>query len=779
MVSGQQRTVLSHLHRILDVPDNCDSPDRLLLERFVATRDEDAFAALVRRHRTLVWGVCWRSLRHIQDAEDSFQATFVVLARKASSVQWHQSVANWLYGVAARVAAEARAKRTRRHSRERQQTVMPEEKHMPDEAAREFCAVIDEELTSLPQSYRAPLLMCYLEGRTTDQAALQLGWSQRTLERRLAQGRERLRARLTRRGLTLSGVLLGVFLGEHISRAAVPAGLVAATIRSATSLPGGVSGTVLSLAATVTKGMAMTKLKLAAVFMFLLSTTVGAGMLLGKGAAWNGEADQAHGPAAVAPEALQPRPQDRRQKAEDKPGVSPGDDLARRTWAILEVVEKNHVQPPPRRDVILKGTQALLKAANAATPEDLAQRISAVSSEEQLRTLLREIWPKDAVATKTAAAKLEKAWLDGLLKSIPGRSHLQSKSELSIAEQLWGNRYVGSGLHLVANEKEQLVQILIPFRRGPARRAGALPGDLILDVDGKSTLGIVDAESVAKMLRGPEGSSVSIVVRQPGATESRTLRVTRTVIPMDSMFGFKRAGEEGWDYSVDAESCIAYVWVMEIKVSTPHELRQLESRLRADGMRALVLDFRFCQGGGFLRDAALVAGGLLDGGLMWTTRDARNPPKAWRADNDPLFRDWPLAVLINDAWTPPHAAVLAALQDNRRAILVGEPSKADGAIHRLFDLPNEDGKISVLTGQSERSDKARGWPVCPDRTVELSKEQRAAVERWLMAKRLPVLPPGSDDRAPEDPQLASAVALLRDALKGGGSTKDQVQEGGK
>src|SRR5262245_54283138 len=225
MANGQLRTAFRQLSRMLSRPDPGNAPDRQLLQRFTALRDEEAFATLVQRHGPLVWGVCWRALRHAQDAEDCFQATFVVLARRAGSVRWHESVANWLYGVASRVAAEARAKRTRRHARERQAIVMPEEKPMPDEATRELCEVLDEELGRLPENCRTPLLLCYLEGRTTEQAARQLGWSQRTLERRLAQGRERLRLRLTQRGLTLSGVLLGVALAEQTTRAAVPTGL--------------------------------------------------------------------------------------------------------------------------------------------------------------------------------------------------------------------------------------------------------------------------------------------------------------------------------------------------------------------------------------------------------------------------------------------------------------------------------------------------------------------------------------------------------------------------
>jgi len=334
-------------------------------------------------------------------------------------------------------------------------------------------------------------------------------------------------------------------------------------------------------------------------------------------------------------------------------------------------------------------------------------------------------------------------------------------------------------VQLAVHDKEKLVQIVNPFRRGPARNAGALPGDLIVEVDGKSTLGMVDVEAMVKLLRGQEGTSVTIVVRQPGATEKRILKVTRGVIPIDTVFGFKRAGEDGWDYIVDKEARIAYVWVKSINASTLHELKQVEGRLQADGMRALVLDFRFSRGDGHLHDAGLVAGALLDGSLMWAATDAHSPPKAWRAGRDPLFRDWPIAVLVNEIEDNAQGAVLAALQDNRRAVLVGEPTKNDGAIRRLFQLPNKDGNITVLTGQLERVDKTRGWPVRPDRLVELSKDQRAAIEKWLMTKPLPVLPPGSDDRAPADPQFDAAVTVLRGALKSTESKKERDAKEGK
>ncbi|HZT80517.1 MAG TPA: sigma-70 family RNA polymerase sigma factor, partial [Gemmataceae bacterium] len=219
--------------------------DRHLLQRFAAARDEDAFAELIRRHGPLVLGVCRRILTNPHDAEDAFQSTFLVLARKAAAARWQESVGNWLYGVAYRVASKERSRAARR--REVSAGPLPEPEAPPEPAWRELTAVLDEELHRLPDDCRAALLLCYLEGRTRDQAARQLGWSLRTLERRLGQGRELLRARLAGRGLTLSAALLGVGLAE-CATAAVPPALAAAVARSAVRRAAGAALPGLTLA---------------------------------------------------------------------------------------------------------------------------------------------------------------------------------------------------------------------------------------------------------------------------------------------------------------------------------------------------------------------------------------------------------------------------------------------------------------------------------------------------------------------------------------------------
>jgi RNA polymerase sigma factor (sigma-70 family) len=212
-----------------------DVPDRALVERFAGQRDEAAFEALVRRHGPMVLRLCRRLLRHTQDAEDAFQATFLVLARKAAALRRQEAVGPWLYGVARRVVLKARARDARLRQREGQ----AQERAAPDPLAeinlREAQDILDQELLRLPGKYQAPLLLCCLEGLTRDEAAGQLGIPVSTLKSRLEEGRERLRRRLTSRGLTLSAVLSPALLSTASASAVLPVRLLAAAVRSTTA----------------------------------------------------------------------------------------------------------------------------------------------------------------------------------------------------------------------------------------------------------------------------------------------------------------------------------------------------------------------------------------------------------------------------------------------------------------------------------------------------------------------------------------------------------------
>jgi RNA polymerase sigma factor (sigma-70 family) len=231
--------------------ERLSDPD--LLGRFVARQDEEAFAALVRRHGPMVLRLCQRSLRSQQDAEDVFQATFLVLCRKAKSLQGCESLASWLYGVAVRLAMKGQVQEARRRARERRAAVPAPPDPLAEISVREAQAILDQELVRLPEKYRAPLVLCCLEGLTRDEAAQQLGWSVGLVKSRLEQARELLGKRLPRRGLAPGSALLAFLVAGQTARAAVPAPLCEATVQAAVhgaaaGAAAGVSSTAVLLA---------------------------------------------------------------------------------------------------------------------------------------------------------------------------------------------------------------------------------------------------------------------------------------------------------------------------------------------------------------------------------------------------------------------------------------------------------------------------------------------------------------------------------------------------
>jgi RNA polymerase sigma factor (sigma-70 family) len=276
MATSPMSEILQHLQRRVLPPDAAGRTDGELLGAFVAGRDGAAFAALVRRHGPMVWGVCRRLLACPQDAEDAFQATFLVLVRKADAVVPREMVANWLYGVAHHTARNARASAARRGRRERQVAHMPEPAAAERDLWRDLQAVLDQELSRLPDRYRAAIVLCDLEGKTRKEAALHLRVPEGTLSGWLTRGRALLARRLARHGLAVSGTALAAVLSQNAASAAVPA----AALRAASLLAAGqaaaagvVSAQAAVLAEGVVKTMLLTRLKIATAVLVILSVT--------------------------------------------------------------------------------------------------------------------------------------------------------------------------------------------------------------------------------------------------------------------------------------------------------------------------------------------------------------------------------------------------------------------------------------------------------------------------------------------------------------------------
>jgi RNA polymerase sigma factor (sigma-70 family) len=264
---GTNRTnsAMAQLVLALREHDAAGQSDGQLLRLFLSQRDEAAFAALVRRHGPMVLGVCRRVLHNAADADDAFQATFLVLVRKASALRSRAVLGDWLHGVARHTALKARRAAARRSAKE--QTMARPEAH-GEKARDDWLPFLDEELSCMPEKYRLPIVLCDLEGRTRSEAAKHLGWPEGTVAGRLARGRTMLSKRLLRRGLAFSAGAFSAALPTTAASACVPAALVSSTIKAATLVAAGqitaegvLSAKVVALSGDVMKAMFLTKLK--------------------------------------------------------------------------------------------------------------------------------------------------------------------------------------------------------------------------------------------------------------------------------------------------------------------------------------------------------------------------------------------------------------------------------------------------------------------------------------------------------------------------------------
>ncbi len=357
MAGGQLQAAIGQLRRVIGGRGGCRLSDAQLLEDFVTRGDQASFEVLVWRHGALVLSLCQRVLRDNHAAEDAFQATFLVFARKAGSIGRRAAVGGWLYRVAYRVALRLRSRTARRSAREEPAHDLPARAEADEVVWRDLRPVLDEEIGRLPEKYRVPFVLCYLEGHTNAEAAEQLGCPKGTILSRLTRGRDRLRSRLARRGVTLSAAGLAVTLTAHAT-AAVPAALVNGTIKAALPFAAGqtaaglVSASVAALADGIIRSMLVTKLKAAAAALVALAVLVtGTGL------------------------ALQPAP------AEKRPG-SPPRAAAPRNAAKPE---EKPAPPGPRPEKVAAKEVAVPR--EEAPEEEVAGRVLAVAGDGRTLTL--------------------------------------------------------------------------------------------------------------------------------------------------------------------------------------------------------------------------------------------------------------------------------------------------------------------------------------------------------------------------------------------------------
>jgi RNA polymerase sigma factor (sigma-70 family) len=337
MATSPSRQVLKHLRRTA-LGQAGELTDGQLLDRFLAGRDGEAFAEIVRRHGPMVLGVCRRVLGNVHDADDAFQATFLVLVRKAGSVRPRGLVGNWLYGVAWHTAARAHDAAARRRAREKQVSPMPEQAAPAENLWQELQPLLDRELSRLPDRYRAPVVLCDLEGKTRKEAARVLGCPEGTVSGRLSRAREMLARRLARHGVSATGTAVAAALGQSSACACVPPALAVSTVAAGTLLAVGepitataVSAHAAALTEGVLKTMLLTKLRIA-------TGLVLAFLILGATAGFLTYQALAEGRAEV-PQGRTPAP------APQKPGKPITDrEKIQGTWDVVGIVANGRVE---------------------------------------------------------------------------------------------------------------------------------------------------------------------------------------------------------------------------------------------------------------------------------------------------------------------------------------------------------------------------------------------------------------------------------------------------
>jgi RNA polymerase sigma factor (sigma-70 family) len=377
MVASQKRSAVKDFQTLFSAGAIGDVSDAQLLDRFVSQREEVIFEAIIQRHGPMVWGVCRRVLRDHHDAEDAFQATFLVLARKASSVMPREKLGNWLYGVAFQTAMKARAMTSRQRAREKQVPDMPEPEGDREDQRDDLLPLLDQELSRLPEKYHIPIILCDLGGKTHKEVAEQLGWPIGTVSGRLSRARVMLAERLTRRGVTLAGGSLVLLLSRGSASASVPPSLITSTTRAATQFAAGhaaagiVSAKVAALTEGVVKGMLMTKLKIAtAVLMVVALGSVGArsfGQSRRAEAASPVKGVEATKSAVV--EVQSPGDNDRRE------GLDPQSEMKKLegTWAITDAAEGGTRATAEQKEkgigrVVIKGDRMTVKPLGSSGP---------------------------------------------------------------------------------------------------------------------------------------------------------------------------------------------------------------------------------------------------------------------------------------------------------------------------------------------------------------------------------------------------------------------------
>lgn len=366
---------------------------------------------------------------------------------------------------------------------------------------------------------------------------------------------------------------------------------------------------------------------------------------------------------------------------------------------------------------------------------------------------------------KISRRELLEAAIEGALKKLDPYSNYIAPDEFDEFRLEVDNTFGGIGVQ-IGSQNDQL-RIISPMVGTPAYRAGVLAGDLLLSIDGKSTAEM-NVEEAVKLVKGRPGSKVVLVVLHPFTGETEQLTLVRERIKVDTVLGDQRKEDDEWQYMYDVEHRIGYVRITTFGRETASDLRAVLAELDEQGLQALVLDLRF-NSGGLLRAAIEVADLFLREGKIVGT-DGRNiKPRAWNATEKNTYHDFPMVVLVNQFSASASEIVAAALQDHKRANVVGVRTFGKASIQNVVELEDGRSAIKITTGSYQRPNGnsihrfpgESEWGVQPSDGLEVKLEARALAKLMAARRKRDIVDRRAEPDAFEDVQLAKAVEHLQ------------------
>ena len=318
--------------------------------------------------------------------------------------------------------------------------------------------------------------------------------------------------------------------------------------------------------------------------------------------------------------------------------------------------------------------------------------------------------------------------LRGMLQDLDPHSQFITENEWRSFKKTIEGRYAGIGIQVELDSDSERLRVIAPMVGTPAYHAGIMPGDLILDIDGQSTEGFTPDKAV-EVLTGRPGTDVKLTVKHEGIDKLETLQMTRAEINTPSVLGDARKPDDQWDFMLDHDRKIGYVRITSFIQSTADELKKALAELKAEGMKALIVDLRD-NPGGLLASAVEISDLFVDEGVIVSTKGRNTPTKEYPAQKDGQFTDFPMVVLVNQSSASASEILSACLQDHHRAKVVGQRSYGKGSVQNILELEGGSSvlKLTVATYQRpsgknihrfKNAKESDEWGVSPDKGLEV------------------------------------------------------------